>query len=431
MKFYTINFLFSGFLLFFFLILAFSLSLKLDNVGLTFVINLFFTIFFIALSLQRIINVLLFFYIFNLIFMVFVPWIHYSMNTTIWAKVPFSSEEYFFTNIIIFFINVVVFTVYCFSSKAFEITFSKDIIKKEPSFLISVLLCVFCFLMVCYSLNFNLLRIFFRGIADDDFEYLQLNPFFTILNYLARFLPAFIFLRFISSQSTLKKLILFSFVILCAFPTSIPRFMVAFIYLPIFLAYFKNMKRPIYITCIMFFSLFIVFPFLNQFRYFSTDTNLTFIPDKNFFIQGHFDAYQNFMDVLRFDFITYGHQLLGVIFFFIPRIFWKDKAVGSGYQLAENNGYFFSNISMPFVAEGFVNFGYLGILFFSILLAVIMKILDVSYLTRFNIKDNNYLIYKGAFFCASFFFMFRGDLMSSFSSMLAGIIALYIAGKIK
>ncbi|MFV5585844.1 O-antigen polymerase [Acinetobacter oleivorans] len=431
MKFYTNNFLFSGFLLFFFLMLAFTLSLELDSVGLTFVINLFFTIFFIALSLQRMINVLLFFYIFNLIFMVFVPWIHYSTNITIWAKIPFSSDEYFFTNIIIFLINIVVFFVYYFFPNNLKNYSNKNFNWKEPNFLISLLICFLCLFLVLYTLNFNFLRIFFRGIADDDFEYLELNPFLSILSYLSRFLPAFIFLRFVDSKNTLKKIILFSFVLLCAFPTSIPRFMVAFIYLPIFLAYFKSMKNPIYITCVMLFSLFLVFPFLNQFRYFSSDIDLSFIPDKNFFIQGHFDAYQNFMDVLRFDFVTYGHQLLGVIFFFIPRVFWPDKAVGSGYQLAENNGYFFNNISMPFVAEGFVNFGYLGILFFSIFLGGIMKTIDTLYLTRFEFKDNNYLIYIGTFLCSSFFFMFRGDLMSSFSSMLAGIIALYIAGRLR
>ncbi|MBE2166025.1 oligosaccharide repeat unit polymerase [Acinetobacter oleivorans] len=431
MRFYTKNFLFSGFLLFFFLILSFSFSLEFDSVGLSFIINLFFTIFFIALSLQRVINILLFFYIFNLIFMVFVPWIHYSENITIWAKIPFSGDEYFFTNIIIFLINIVVFIVYYFFPSKMKKTTDKYFNWKEPSFFVSLLICILSFFVVLYSLNFNFLRIFFRGLADDDFEYLELNPFFSILSYLSRFLPAFIFLRFIDSKNLIKKIVLFCFVLLCAFPTSIPRFMVAFIYLPIFLAYFKSMKKPIYITCVMLFSLFLVFPFLNQFRYFSTDTQLSFIPDKNFFIQGHFDAYQNFMDVLRFDFVTYGHQLLGVIFFFIPRVFWSNKAVGSGYQLAENNGYFFNNISMPFVAEGFVNFGYLGILFFSIFLGLIMKIIDTLYLTRFEFRDNNYLIYTGTFLCASFFFMFRGDLMSSFSSMLAGVIALYIAGRLR
>ncbi|HHP0322225.1 O-antigen polymerase [Acinetobacter baumannii] len=431
MRFYTNNFLFSGFLLFFFLILSLTLSLEFDSVGLTFIINLFFTIFFIALSLQRMINTLLFFYIFNLIFMVFIPWIHYSENITIWAKIPFSSDEYFFTNIIVFLINIVVFLVYYFLPVVIKKSSDKYFNWKEPSFFISLLICILSFFVVLYSLNFNFLRIFFRGFADDDFEYLELNPFISILSYLSRFLPAFIFLRFINSKNLLKKVLFFSFVLLCAFPTSIPRYMVAFIYLPIFLAYFKSMKKPIYITCVMLFSLFLIFPFLNQFRYFSSDTQLSFLPDKNFFIQGHFDAYQNFMDVMRFDFITYGHQLLGVVFFFIPRVFWENKAVGSGYQLAENNGYFFNNISMPFVAEGFVNFGYLGILFFSIFLGGIMKVIDTLYLTRFEAKDNNYLISTGVFLCASLFFMFRGDLMSSFSSMLAGIIALYVAGRLR
>ncbi|MFJ1315905.1 hypothetical protein ACIKQ2_19185, partial [Acinetobacter baumannii] len=37
---------------------------------------------------------------------------------------------------------------------------------------------------------------------------------------------------------------------------------------------------------------------------------------------------------------------------------------------------------------------------------------------------------KGVFLCAAIFFMLRGDLMSSFSFLLAGIVAFKIAEKI-
>lgn len=58
---------------------------------------------------------------------------------------------------------------------------------------------------------------------------------------------------------------------------------------------------------------------LNQFRYFSINQRISILPEL-FFNQAHFDAYQNFVDVLRTDFVTYGNQLVGV-YFFIPRAF--------------------------------------------------------------------------------------------------------------
>lgn len=424
MIFFKKNLIFSIFIFFYFLFLSFLFSLSFDMVGLSFIFNLIFGCFFIGLSLQKNINTLLFFYIFNLLFFVFIPWIHYSLNVTIWANIPFSSNDYILLNILLFFINIWVFIFYYISPIFFKI---KEKHTNEPNFFKSLFICFICFIIVFYSVDFNYIKLFLRGLENDDAEYIKVSPVLLILSALARILPAFIFLRFSESKNFYKRITIFLFVLLCAFPLSIPRFYVAYIYLPILLSFFSSFRKSIQITFIMLLSIFIVFPFLNQFRYFSSIENLTIFPEKDFFIQAHFDAYQNFLEVIRVDFITYGYQLLGVILFFIPRSIWPNKPVGSGYQMAENYNYNFNNISMPFLAEGYVNFGYAGLLLFSAALAVIMKQLDFKYLLN---PGDKIVMSFGVFVCAGLFFMFRGDLMSSFSYMLSGIFAYKIANRI-
>src|SRR5690606_10460387 len=135
-------------------------------------------------------------------------------------------------------------------------------------------------------------------------------------------------------------------VFLCAFPLAVSRFVVAFVYLPILLYYFKYFNNARIFFLILVSSIILVFPFLEQFRYYEAENEIKILPNYEFFIDAHFDAYQNFMDVIRTDFITFGWQLIGVLFFFIPRTIWVDKPGGSGYQLALNNNYSFNNISM-------------------------------------------------------------------------------------
>jgi len=82
--------------------------------------------------------------------------------------------------------------------------------------------------------------------------------------------------------------------------------------------------------------------------------------------------------------ITYGRQLVGALLFFVPRSIWPNKPVGSGHFVAENMlmtrySFWFTNISMPFPGEGYINFGILGIILFAFILALVSKITDNWY----------------------------------------------------
>jgi len=141
----------------------------------------------------------------------------------------------------------------------------------------------------------------------------------------------------------------------------------------------------------------------------------------------HYDAWSNFMAAIKYseiESITYGRQLIGAILFFVPRSIWPNKPVGSGAFVAENMlmtrySFWFSNISMPFPAEGYINFGILGIILFALILALVSKITDKWY------KYNDLRLFFSLYVCFHMVFMLRGDLMSSFAYLVGNLLAMF------
>lgn len=407
------------------------MGLKYDIVGFSFLCNVLIFTLLISFILQQSLSTILFYYIFNLLFFAFIPWVNYTNDVIFWTNLKFTKWDYVFANIILCLYNIYIYIIYKLSkfrkiSDLNHIDLNHIQEFKEPNFFFSVLICLICFACVLYSVNFELIRLFFRGLEND--EYIGTSDIvMNILVTLGRLIPAFIVMRYVTLKEYFKGFFTFIILLFCAFPSGMARFQVAFIYLPILVVLIPFFRKSINITILIIISLLLIFPFLEQFRYFNLDQKIVFVPSLEFFNAEHFDAYQNFVRVIQVDFITYGYQLLGVIFFFIPRVFWNSKPVGSGYQMAENQGYFFNNISMPYIAEGYVNFGYVGLIIFATVLAYSMKKIDLKYLNPANINFN---YTKGVFFCAAIFFMLRGDLMSSFTYLVSGIVAYKIAEKI-
>ncbi|WP_286964575.1 MULTISPECIES: O-antigen polysaccharide polymerase Wzy [Acinetobacter] len=423
---YQNNIIFSIFLAIIIIFLSFYMGLNFDYVGVSFLINCLAVIFLICVVLKENISSILFFYIFNLLFFCFVPWVNYTEGVIFWSNEIFSKDDYFFSNILIFFINFLILFFYKISPVFVSV---ESRVLKAKNFSLNLLICFFCSFIIFNAANFNIDKIFFRGILDDDNIY-EYSSFETLLIQVSRFLPAFIFIKFFLDKRYFESFIFLFFLIFCAFPTGIPRYLVAYIYIPVLLIVIPSLKSSRKICSIMIFSMIILFPFLNEFRYYYWGKEIKIIPDLAFFNQAHFDAYQNFMEVIRVDYITYGKQILVVMLFFIPRSFWESKPIGSGAQLAIDNNYIFTNISMPYIAEGYVNFGYIGIIIFILFASFFMKQIDFKYLNNIKLSEHNFSIAKGVFFCAAIFFISRGDLLSSFAYMISGVVAFKIVEKI-
>ncbi len=311
---------------------------------------------------------------------------------------------------------------------------------------------VYCFLYALLTLiilhynNYSLSLLSFRGVDQDYFYLNGLNLSqveYLIINFIIRPMPILLlavyiyannqndknfFLKSYNTSFSVKNILNIIFLVLSIFlvsPISVPRFQAASLYIGVLLILTNFWDKPFRMEASMIFSLFIILPFLDKFRIFNPENfklNFTF----DFLNAGHFDAYQNFSRVIEIDLVTFGNQLIGVLLFFIPRTFWADKPVGSGALLAEIENYDFSNISMPFIGEGYINFGIIGVNFFMFTLGLILANLDKL---AFEIKktgNHSLFIYYYYFLFGMIFFMMRGDLLSSFAYIIGLTISFLV-----
>jgi hypothetical protein len=118
------------------------------------------------------------------------------------------------------------------------------------------------------------------------------------------------------------------------------------------------------------------------------------------------------------------------LFFWIPRSFWPTKPIGSGAFLAEEQGFFFTNVSCNYFAEGYINFGIIGIFIFIIVLSFVTAKLDKMYWTICVNSRNNYFNVIYCVLLGMIFFMLRGDLMSSFAYSIGFLFSIWLVYKV-
>ena len=227
-------------------------------------------------------------------------------------------------------------------------------------------------------------------------------------------------------------------------PFGMPRFQAAAIYIGLALILRPKLSKKsvfIYGFCGAFMF---AFPFLDYMRY----ANLLDIDIVNSFkevvkgltgtlISAHFDGYVMLVKaqhhVATYG-LTFGRQMLGALLFFIPRTWWPDKPLGTGYFIQQTLGLKkkFLNVSASMIEEGYINFGLLGILLFAGLMALLNRSLDTP---PYGEKDNSpfkKLVYP--FLPPMIFFMVRGDMMSTFayfsSYAVIGLVVLRLAERV-
>ncbi|MEN8124597.1 MAG: O-antigen polysaccharide polymerase Wzy [Bacteroidota bacterium] len=146
----------------------------------------------------------------------------------------------------------------------------------------------------------------------------------------------------------------------------------------------------------------------------------------------HYDAYSNTlatMDYVDNYGITYGNQFLGGIFFFIPRSIWTSKPESTGkfigQYLIKNYNMWFDNISNPFLSEGIINFGFLSLFIFPILLAwFIVLMLNWQY------SNDLFKQVTAIYFSIHLIFLLRGDFTNGWAYFVGTFIGIYIIPKV-
>lgn len=142
----------------------------------------------------------------------------------------------------------------------------------------------------------------------------------------------------------------------------------------------------------------------------------------------HYDAWANIVAAMTFvreNGLQMGNQLLGSLLFFVPRDIWINKPVSSGemlgdYLLAYYN-LWFTNISFSYPAEGYVDFGMLGLVVYSALLALYAKRLD-----WFAVNGTIVERISATYFAFYLFFVLRGPLLPAVAYGVGAYVALNV-----
>lgn len=194
----------------------------------------------------------------------------------------------------------------------------------------------------------------------------------------------------------------------------------------------KKTSFPLWTLTLIAFLL-IIFPYADFFRI-STDVSiesLEFRPVyEHLVVNGDYDAFQQLSNTVAYvsnEGITWGKQLLGVIFFAIPRDLWPNKPLGSGEFIALNSGYYYTNLSCPLWAEAYLNGGLIAVIIIFAAYGALTEIMEHRYLSRQ--KGATFLDIFVPFFASYQIFFLRGDLMSAFAYIVPIILFMVLITK--
>ena len=144
------------------------------------------------------------------------------------------------------------------------------------------------------------------------------------------------------------------------------------------------------------------------------------------FLDMHYDAWANFIASLQYaetEGMRLGEQILGALLFFMPRDIWADKPISSGQMLGEYlvlyYNLWFTNISFPLPAEGYVDFGILGLVFYAVILGYYSRRLDY-FINYGNFVDRTSALY----FTFYLLFVLRGAFLPAFAYGVGAYIAI-------
>lgn len=220
--------------------------------------------------------------------------------------------------------------------------------------------------------------------------------------------------------------------LICCFPLGVSRYNAAVIYFGVALLGFSNSFKGRRFVYVFIGAFMILFPLFDAFRYvgfgdvnFTEQFKIVFQNITDSYTEGHYDAYSMYMQVVRFVGLngkSKGRQLLGNVLFFIPRSMWENKPVGTGHTVMLMQGREFTNVSAPLPAECYMNFGLVGVVFFGFIIGRFMKKIDCIYWSRENLRNEKKYSALDIFYpfgMMFFFFIMRGDLLSSVSYTIA------------
>ncbi len=199
---------------------------------------------------------------------------------------------------------------------------------------------------------------------------------------------------------------------------------------PYFIATTRNFFIFIFTILVVAFPASSIFTHRDPFTWVEVlSTELIFEEIIGHFTDMHYDAWSNFVGAVDYVEKTghnYGLQMLGSLLFYVPRSFWPEKPISSGQLLGEylsrNYQLWFENISFPFPAEGYIDFGLLGVILFAIGLAWYSRRLDFFVSKRGDTINQISSIYFSIFLL----FVLRGSLLPAVAYGVSAYLAINV-----
>ncbi|WP_160110360.1 hypothetical protein [Caballeronia arvi] len=211
----------------------------------------------------------------------------------------------------------------------------------------------------------------------------------------------------------------------------------------------RNALGPIYLTLVFlclrtwletaprtFWSIFLLsglfFPIAELFTHTKVeDWSMATSSAKSFYEQ-HFtsisyDAWANtvaVVEIVNAEGFYWGKQVAGAILFFVPHTVWSDKPLSTGILIGEflsgNYSMWFVNLSAPLPAEGYLDFGWAGVVLYGVLLGSVSRCIDA-------LLDSSPL-WRAMGLYLSFYmvFLLRGALMVAVAYVVPVLLTFYL-----
>jgi hypothetical protein len=144
----------------------------------------------------------------------------------------------------------------------------------------------------------------------------------------------------------------------------------------------------------------------------------------------NYDSWANIytaVEIVKVHGIQWGHQLLGALLFFVPSSIWGGKPLATGIFLAQyliaNYSMWFTNLSAPLVAEGYLDFGPGGVIAYALAMAWFVVLLNRLVQRRAGWVALPMAIYGSVFLMI----ILRGSLMIALGFASAAFLAFCFA----
>ena len=401
--------------------------------------------------------------IFNYLFFFIAPVFQISSLSLVNSRFPndfiFNSSTVITANILIILFNITFFLSYIHFKKKSRINslvlYEKPIFSKHSTIAILTIL-LLCTLVVWFNYEYVITNIFesiyITNAKSESVSSLLLRKKFLFFLPMAGVVASISYLKEKNKLSTNTIVIficLLIFIIMLFFLKNIfteKRNTLGPIYIAlIYLFYPKFLNSNSKFFLFLFLSMVVMFPLMSSLTHIDAtldqiiekpnllyESFLRFGTISGAFESLHYDAFSNILATLEYveiNGISWGYQLLGVFLFFIPRSIWLSKPTSTGELIGEylmsTTPRNYSNLSNAIVSEGYINFGFFGV----VLLAIILAYFIVKFIS-WIISKNYFKEFISFYFALHLLFLLRGDLTNGVSYFVGPLISIYFIPKL-